>query len=140
MVRFAIAAAFGLLLQNAASAADTLPPLACEFKAGAAWTYDAGKFKSTTPSPLSFDLDSIDLDAQSATIEMGSGEKGGTLRVIRAINANHFLEVVNEGFLNLTTVYDKDPVTGLRPAVHSRHFGIWGTPVVALYTGTCREK
>ena len=34
--------------------------------------------------------------------------KPGTLKIVRAINANHFLEVVNEGFLNLTTIYDKD--------------------------------
>ena len=39
-------------------------------------------------------------------------EKPGALKIVRAINANHFLEVVNEGFLNLTTIYDKDP----RPA------------------------
>ena len=35
----------------------------------------------------------------------------------------HFLEVVTEGFLNITTVYDKDDTKGAYPAVHSRHFG-----------------
>ncbi len=55
------------------------------------------------------------------------------------MNANHFLEVVNEGFLNLTTVYDKDPKTGLHPAVHSRHLGLVGQPVFGQYTGTCKE-
>lgn len=141
MHRIATAAVLGLFLApSPASAAETAPSLTCEFKSGAAWSYDAGNFRSTTPAPLRFDIDSIDLDGQSATLEMGSGEKGGTLRVIRAINANHFLEVVNEGFLNLTTVYDKDPATGLHPAVHSRHFGILGSPVFSQYTGICREK
>ncbi len=59
---------------------------------------------------------------------------------MRAINANHFIEAVNEGFLNLTTIYDKDPATGLYPAVHSRHFGILGQPVFGQYTGSCRPE
>jgi hypothetical protein len=60
--------------------------------------------------------------------------------VVRAINANHYLEVVNEGFLNLTTVYDKDEKTGKYPAVHSRHFGILGQPVFGQYTGFCSDE
>jgi len=59
---------------------------------------------------------------------------------VRALNANHFLEVANEGFLNLTTVYDKDPTTGTHPAVHSRHLGVLGEPVFAQYAGFCTEK
>ena len=61
-------------------------------------------------------------------------------KIVRAINANHFLEVMNEGFLNLTTVYDKDATTGAYPAVHSRHFGLMGQPVFAQYAGTCTPK
>lgn len=55
----------------------------------------------------------------------------GKLRIVRALNANSFLEVVDEGFLNLTTIYDLDPATGTYPAVHSRHFGVIGQPVFA---------
>jgi hypothetical protein len=47
---------------------------------------------------------------------------------------------MNEGFLNLTTVYDKDAATGTYPAVHSRHFGLMGQPVFAQYAGTCKAE
>jgi len=124
-----------------AQAEDAMPTgYICEFKDGNSWSYEAGKFQSKTPSPLAFDIESIDLEGQSAVLKTASGQSAGTVRIVRAINANHFLEAVNEGFLNLTTVYDKDPATGLHPAVHSRHFGLLGQPVFAQYTGTCREK
>ena len=60
--------------------------------------------------------------------------------LVRALNANSFLEVANEGFLNLTTVYDRDATSGTYPAVHSRHFGIIGQPVFGQYAGTCKAK
>jgi len=59
---------------------------------------------------------------------------------VRALNANSFLEVANEGFLNLTTVYDRDSTSGTYPAVHSRHFGILGQPIFAQYAGSCTAK
>jgi hypothetical protein len=140
--RTVIAAALGVtaICAQSAAAQDTAPPLACEFKNGASWSYEGGAFQSKPPSPLSFEIDSIDLEGQSAVLKMDGAPRTGTVRIVRAINANHFLEVVNEGFLNLTTVYDKDPATGLHPAVHSRHFGFLGEPVFAQYTGACREK
>jgi hypothetical protein len=52
----------------------------------------------------------------------------------------HFLEAANEGFLNLTTIYDKDEAEGAYPAVHSRHFAILGQPVVTQYQGFCEAK
>ncbi|MEM1371380.1 MAG: hypothetical protein AAGG72_04020 [Pseudomonadota bacterium] len=64
-------------------------------------------------------------------------KKPGTLRIVRALNANHFLEAVTGGFLNLTTVYDPAPGSTKHPAVHSRHFGVLGEPVYAQYTGFC---
>ena len=64
----------------------------------------------------------------------------GTLRVVRALGANHFLEVVAEGYLNMTTIYQKDEKRGFYPAVHSRHFGLFGEPLIAQYTGTCAAK
>jgi hypothetical protein len=56
------------------------------------------------------------------------------------VNATHFLEVVTEGYLNITTVYDRDEATGKYPAVHSRHLGILGQPVIAQYQGFCEAK
>ena len=61
----------------------------------------------------------------------------GQLRIVQAVNAMHFLEVVTEGFLHVTTVYDKDEAKGLYPAVHSRHFGLFGQPLVTQYQGFC---
>ncbi|HKZ97623.1 MAG TPA: hypothetical protein VJ045_11655 [Hyphomicrobiaceae bacterium] len=141
MRQFAAGAVLGLGLTFAhalAAAEDAPAELACQFKDGASWSYVAGAFQSKTPSPLAFEIENIDLEGQTAVLKTGAG--AGTVRIVRAINANHFLEVVNEGFLNLTTVYDKDPATGVHPAVHSRHFGLIGQPVFAQYTGTCREK
>ena len=78
------------------------------------------------------------MEGQAARLLTGNAGGAGTLRIVRAINANHYLEVVTEGFLNLTTIYDRDPATGTFPAVHSRHFGLLGQPVFAQYTGVCR--
>lgn len=111
----------------------------CTFEQGHSWSYDAGKFVSAAPSKLSFEIAAIDLEGQSASLVM-DGKPSGTLRVVRALNANHFLEVANEGFLNLTTIYDFDRTTGSYPAVHSRHFGILGQPVFGQYVGACVPK
>lgn len=113
--------------------------LACKFDAGHSWTYEAGKFVSSAPSPLAFDIEGIDLEGQAAKLIV-EGKPSGSLRIVRALNANHFLEVANEGFLNLTTIYDRDPATGSHPAVHSRHFGLFGQPVFAQYTGACTPQ
>jgi hypothetical protein len=136
-----VALALGMMAGPLAAGADDGPTaLTCEFKEGASWSYEKGAFKSKDPSPLTFDIESINLEAETATLLAAPRAAPGTLRIVRAINANHFLEVVNEGFLNLTTVYDKDAATGLYPAVHSRHFGLLGEPVFGQYVGTCRAK
>ncbi|MEQ1716106.1 MAG: hypothetical protein ABL907_09005 [Hyphomicrobium sp.] len=123
-----------------AQSGDVAPlGLACRFEAGNTWSYDAGKFKSVPPSPLTFEIAEINLEKQSAQL-ITDDKATGSLRIVRALNANHFLEVANEGFLNLTTIYDKDPATGTLPAVHSRHFGILGQPVFAQYAGFCTPK
>lgn len=111
----------------------------CSFESGTSWSYESGKFQSTPPSQLTFDIAKIDLDGQKADLLTG-GNETGKLRIVRALNANHFLEVANEGFLNLTTVYDRDAASGLYPAVHSRHFGILGQPVFAQYAGFCKTS
>lgn len=124
----------------AAQDTDTAPErLVCTFPNGTSVSYEAGGFQSKPASPLAFTVTRIDLEGQSAELLTSEGSAPVTLRIIRAVNANHFLEVVNEGFLNLTTIYDKDPKTGLHPAVHSRHLGLVGQPVFGQYTGTCSE-
>lgn len=136
----AVALAFGASVPGAQAGEDLPANLHCTFTAGTSGTFEAGTFESKSPTPLSFDIGSIDLEAQSATLNAGADGKGGKLNVVRAINANHFLEAVNEGFLNLTTVYEKDATTGKYPAVHSRHFGLLGQPVFGQYTGFCSPK
>ncbi|MGQ0457505.1 MAG: hypothetical protein ACT4OU_10635 [Hyphomicrobium sp.] len=121
------------------AAEEAIGPFACKFDQGASWTYDAGKFQSTPPATLGFEIDQIDLEGQKARLII-DGQPTGALRVIRALNANHYLEVANEGFLNLTTIYDLDPGARSYPAVHSRHFGILGQPVFAQYAGSCIVK
>lgn len=111
----------------------------CAFDQGHIWSYEAGRFTSETPSALTLEISDIDLEAQSAKLVMDA-QRNATLRIVRALNANHFLEVANEGFLNLTTIYDLDPANGVYPAVHSRHFGLLGQPVFAQYAGTCKAK
>lgn len=127
---------------SAARAEDEVEPkgYSCSFTTGTASSFKEGVFASKAPEPLSFTITAIDLDKQTAQLNPEGSSKPGSLTIVRAINANHFLEVVNEGFLNLTTVYDKDPTSGTYPAVHSRHFGVFGQPVVAQYTGTCTAK
>ena len=111
--------------------------LACTFSSGMTWGYENGTYNSQNSKPLFFDVLNISLEKQSADLRSGGRTAPGKLRIVRAINANHFIEVVNEGFMNLTTIYDVDPTTGKHPAVHSRHLGLLGQPVFAQYTGTC---
>jgi len=123
-----------------ARAEDEPKGYSCAFTTGAALSFKEGAFVSKAPEPLSFTITAVDLDKQTAQLNSEGSSKPGSLTIVRAINANHFLEVVNEGFLNLTTVYDKDAASGTYPAVHSRHFGVFGQPVVAQYAGTCTAK
>jgi hypothetical protein len=123
-----------------AAAEDNPKNITCSFAQGASQSYAAGVFESKASTPLSFSVEDIDLEQQTATLKATPDAKPGKLSVVRAINANHYLEVVNEGFLNLTTVYDKDEKAGKYPAVHSRHGGILGSPVFAQYTGFCTDE
>lgn len=117
-----------------------IPSLTCAFKAGAAWSYAGGEYTSVEPQPLTFDIEAVDLELQTARLSVGGKAAGNPLRVVRALNANHFLEVAQEGFLNVTTIYDVDPATGSRPAIHSRHLGLLGQPVFSQYAGFCTAK
>jgi hypothetical protein len=134
--------AFATILvgSHAGRAQDAFPThFFCDFDQGYSWTYEGGKYKPVPPADLSFEIGKIDLDHQTASLIL-DGKAANGLKIVRAINANHFIEVVNEGFLNLTTIYDRDPATGKYPAVHSRHFGLFGQPVFAQYAGNCVSK
>ena len=128
----------GLMLSSQLSRAVDEAPLnlSCKFQTGASGSYENGTFKSQPASQLAFEISDINLEIQAAKIRV-DGKVAGPLRIVRALNANHYLEVANEGFLNLTTVYDLDPAVNAYPAVHSRHFGLFGQPVFAQYTGLC---
>jgi hypothetical protein len=125
---------------EAAAAQDDFPThFLCDFNEGYSWTYDQGKYTAAAPADLAFEIGDVDLDHQTASLIV-DGKPANNLKIVRAINANHFIEVVNEGFLNLTTIYDRDAVTGKYPAVHSRHFGLFGQPIFAQYAGNCVPK
>jgi hypothetical protein len=126
------------LLAAPAVAADEPKVFACTFAAGATHSYDKGRFAAEKAAPLAFGIAGINPQAQTAELRTASG--AGPLRVVQAVNAVHFLEVAGEGFLNLTTIYDKDEGKGAYPAVHSRHFAILGQPVVTQYQGFCEAK
>ena len=131
-----------LALAGTARASDQPYPsvLSCEFSGGNATSFSSGAFSTKPPSPLQIVITDINLDTQSAKVVTGGAGTMGQLRIIRALNAVHFLEVLNEGFLALTTVYDKDEATGNFPAVQSRHFGVLGEPLIAQHTGFCRVQ
>jgi hypothetical protein len=111
---------------------------ACSFPAGAAFSYESGAFKPEKVGPITFEIAAVNPEMQSADLVTPAGSR--PLRVVRAVNALHFLEVVGEGFLNMTTVYDRDDAKGTHPAVHSRHFGVLGQPVIGQYQGGCQGK
>jgi hypothetical protein len=135
-----VCAACAALAAGSARAEDEPKGYVCTFNTGTAWTFDGGTFKSKSPEALTLTIADVDLERQTAQLVPEAGKAPGALKIVRAINANHFLEVVNEGFLNLTTIYDQDAASGTHPAVHSRHFGVLGQPVVAQYAGACTAK
>jgi hypothetical protein len=127
------------LLAALPAAAEEQPrAFSCTFNQGTALTYERGQFTPSKVDALAFDIADINPEAQTAKLVTPRG--AGPLRVVQALNAIHFIEVVTEGFLNLTTVYDRDDAKGLYPAVHSRHFGLFGQPLVAQYRGFCAPK
>jgi hypothetical protein len=122
-------------------AADQAPPkaLTCTFAEGRAQTYAAGAYKSEAAGQLTLEYVDINLETQTAHIRRANGAQS-QVRLVRAINAFHVLEVVAEGYLNVTTIYDRDDATKAYPAAHSRHVGILGQPVVSQYVGRCSAK
>ena len=135
MIGRPIAVVVLLILLASTSAAEEPKAFNCTFTEGVTHSYNNGAFVAEKASPLMFGISAIDTKAQSAELKTRGGT--GQLRIVQAVNAMHFLEVVTEGFLHLTTVYDKDEGKGAYPAVHSRHFGLFGQPLVTQYQGFC---
>ena len=138
MVCLALLGLLAALCAAPATAADEPKAFACSFTSGISNSYDKGRYVPEKASPFAFGIAGIDAAAQTAEIKTERGS--GPLRVVQAVNAMHFLEAANEGFINLTTIYDKDEAKGAYPAVHSRHFAILGQPVVTQYQGFCEAK
>jgi hypothetical protein len=136
--RLALALSCGLLAVAPAPAVEGQTAFDCTFGAGTTRVYDSAGFKQEPAKSLTFGIAGIDTKAQSAELKTGSGS--GTLRLVLAVNATHFLEVATEGALNITTIYEKDEAKGAYPAVHSRHFALLGQPIVTQYQGFCRSK
>ena len=135
-----LTAAFLGVAGRPAVAGEGLPEaLTCTFETGTSIAYAGGNYRASEAKPLAFTISAIDLDNQRAELGTEKGGKG-ELKVVVAVNANHFLEVVNEGFINMTTVYDLDPQRKAHPAVHSRHLGLFGEPIIAQYYGFCVPK
>jgi hypothetical protein len=126
------------VLHGPAPAAADPTTFACWFHEGTAHAYDNGQFAAEKAAPLSFGVSGVNAGAQSAELRTERGT--AALRLVQAVNATHFLEVATEGYLNITTIYDKDETSGKYPAVHSRHLGILGQPVVTQYQGFCEAK
>jgi len=135
MIGRPIAVVVLLIMLASTAAADEPKAFNCTFTEGVTHSYNNGAFVAEKASPLMFGISAIDTKAQSAELKTRGGT--GQLRIVQAVNAMHFLEVVTEGFLHLTTVYDKDEAKGAYPAVHSRHFGLFGQPLVTQYQGFC---
>ena len=134
-----LAALFAAIVPVASAAAQDIPTAyACTFKSGSSLVYAKSVYRAKPAKPIAFDVVEIDLDGQRAELVSPNGK--GPLRIVRAVGANHYLEVVTEGFLNITTIYSKDEKRGAYPAVHSRHFGLLGEPIVAQYSGFCKTK
>lgn len=137
-LRACVAAALYLGASAHGARADDPKAFSCKFESGAAYSYANGAFAPEKIGPITFEIGNVSPEIQSADLVTPVGTR--PLRVVRAINALHFLEVVGEGFLNMTTIYDKDDAKGAFPAVHSRHFGVLGQPVVGQYLGFCQGK
>ncbi|MGF1650515.1 MAG: hypothetical protein ACFCUN_08690 [Hyphomicrobiaceae bacterium] len=131
----AFVGAWAMIYSSPVSAAVDERVFRCVFTNGEVRIFDQSAFERRPATDLTFDIGRVDLSAQTATLYTGGGE--AQLRIVRAINANHFLEVVTQGYLNMTTIYQPLDGTDRAPAVHSRHIGLSGRPFVSQYTGFC---
>jgi hypothetical protein len=138
LARLTIAALFAALAAAPGRAAEEPQAYACTFTTGVTHVYAGGRFTPEKAAAVSFGIAAIDFQAQTAELKTENGT--GALRIARAVNATHFLEIVTEGSLHITTIFDGDSGSATYPAVHSRHFGLLGQPIVSHYQGFCEAK
>ena len=110
----------------------------CSFTSGTTQLFEAGRYASQAAGQLGFGIAAIDMEAQTARLVTERGQ--GSLKIVQALGATHFIEVATEGYLNLTTLYEFDAASGTYPAVHSRHSAVLGQPIVSQLTGACKAK
>ena len=108
----------------------------CQFNDGGAWTFEAGKYSQQGSKSLAFQILNGKGKSDSAMLKTNDGS--AKLKRVIALDANHYLEVTVGGYLNITTIFDEISENEGYPAVHSRHLGILGRPVVSQYRGICR--
>ena len=108
----------------------------CHFNHGGAWIHQDGKYTEETVKAL--DLHIVTGKSGSASAVLKTAEGSARLKHVAALDANHYLEVTVGGYLNITTIFDQISKEGGYPAVHSRHFGVLGKPLVSQYRGICR--
>ncbi|MBI1386323.1 MAG: hypothetical protein GC150_15560 [Rhizobiales bacterium] len=108
----------------------------CEFADGQSWTYGLTGFSAGQPVKLAFTIQNVDEAKETAVLVSQTG--GVPLKLVRALDAQHFIEVTVAGFLNITTIYERESGQEDWPAVHSRHLGIIGQPLVSQFRGSCR--
>ena len=130
-------AAACILLVHPARASELPSVLSCTFLEGGAWAYEQGKYAAKTANSIAFVIRDIDQTAMTARLERKDGLV--VLKMVQAVDALHFIEVGVEGYLNLTTVYEKQ-ADGALPAVHSRHVAVLGEPLISQYRGTCTAQ
>ena len=140
MMRPAVVVTMVLLLTGGPGVNAAADPgwLRCDFRDGQTWSYNHGSYGAAKSGRLAFDIQNIDQKAQSAQLK--NGQATSELKLVQALDARHYIEVTVAGYLNITTVYDSGDDGGdTWLAVHSRHLGIVGQPVVSQYRGTCKS-
>ncbi len=108
----------------------------CHFKQGGAWTHEDGKYLEEKVKELDLYIRNANAGAGNAMLKTDNGS--AKLKHVAALDANHYLEVTVGGYLNITTIFDQSSKDGGYPAVHSRHFGVLGKPIISQYRGICR--
>lgn len=128
------------LLLSTAAHAEPRPPtgFTCVFKQGAVWSYEKGTFRPQEVSRLQLDIIKIDREKRTAEVKGDGGTS--PLRIVLSLNGVHFVEAGVDGFLTVTTVYQREGITGSWPAAHARHFGVLGQPLVSQYLGQCHGR
>ena len=131
-----IVAVLGSMTDRVAWGSEVPSGYVCHFADGGAWTFEGGKYLQEKASALDLKILHDKKNRETATLKTQEGS--ASLKRVAALDANHYLEVTVGGYLNITTIFDKISDKDGYPAVHSRHLGILGRPIVSQYRGICR--